>query len=95
LPAFLTRYLRGDKPKSGADGGTRPLKVIDILVGTNTTGLESFRAQLLVLIGDHMNAKRKLINIGSLSPKVEDADLGIGDATIETGLGKRLQKTCW
>jgi hypothetical protein len=39
-----------------------------------------------------MNAKRKLINIGSLSPKVEDADLGIGDATIEMGFGKRLQK---
>jgi hypothetical protein len=68
-----------------------PLEVVDLLVGTDATSFESFWTQLLVFVGDHMDAKRKLIGVRSLSSKIEDADLGIGNATIEPRFGKRLQ----
>ena len=58
-----------------------------ILVGTDTGGFESFRGQLLVLVGDHVDAEGEFIDIGTFASQIEDADFGIGDTSIETRLG--------
>ena len=59
----------------------------EVLVGANTGGLERLGGQLLVLVGDQVNAEREVIYVGLLATKVEDADLGIGDTTVEPALG--------
>jgi hypothetical protein len=61
------------------------------LVGANTGGLKSLRAQLFVLVGDQVDAERELIDTSTLAAKVEDADLRVGDTTVETRLGVRLE----
>lgn len=48
------------------------------------------RRELLVLIGDQVDAERELINTGALASKIEDLDLRVGDTTVETRLGVRL-----
>lgn len=58
-----------------------------VLVGANTGGLEGLRAQLLVLIGDHVDAEGEVIDGSLLATEIEDADLGVGDTTVEPGLG--------
>jgi len=40
-----------------------------------------------------MDAQGEFINVGALAAKVEDADLGIGNTTIEAGFGVWLKKT--
>lgn len=62
-----------------------------VLVGANTGGLEGLRAQLLVLVGDHVDAEREVIDSSLLATKIEDADLGVGDTTVEPGLGVGLE----
>lgn len=64
----------------------------DSLVGANTGGFESLRAQLFVLVGDHVDAEREVVDIGTLATEIEDANLGVGDTTVETRLGVRLEK---
>ena len=59
----------------------------EVLVGANTGGLERLGGQLLVLVGDQVNAEREVVYVGLLATKVEDADLGIGDTTVEPALG--------
>jgi len=59
----------------------------EVLVGANTGGLESLRGQLLVLVGDQVNAEREVVYVGLLATEVEDADLGIGYTTVEPALG--------
>lgn len=74
-----------------------------ILVGADTARFESFGAELLVLIGDEVNAKREVIDTGLLFAKIEDTDLGVRYTTTESGLGVRLVLTvtvaemirCW
>jgi hypothetical protein len=61
-----------------------------VLVGANTGGLESLRAQLFVLVGDHVDAQREVIDLRTLSAKIEDSNLRVGDTTVEAGLGVRL-----
>lgn len=61
--------------------------MVNLLVGANAGGFEGFRAQLFVLVGDHVNAKRELIDIGTLSSEIEDTDLGVRYATVESRLG--------
>ena len=34
-----------------------------------------------------MNAEGKFIDVGTLAAEIEDADFGIGDTTVEAGLG--------
>ena len=63
----------------------------EVLVGANTGGLEGLGAQLLILGGNEVNAEREVVNIGALSAKIEDSDLGVGDTTVEPGLGIRLE----
>ena len=38
-----------------------------LLVGANASSFESFRAQLFVFVGDHVHAKRKFVDIGTLT----------------------------
>jgi len=62
----------------------------EVLVGANTGGLERLRGQLLVLVGDQVDAEREVVYVGLLATKVEDADLGIGNTTVEPALGVGL-----
>jgi hypothetical protein len=59
----------------------------EVLVGANTGGLERLRGQLLVLVGDQVDAEREVVYVGLLATKVEDTDLGIGNTTVEPALG--------
>lgn len=62
-----------------------------VLVGANTGGFESLGAQLLILVGDEVDAERELVDVGALTTEVEDANLGVGDTTVEAGLGVGLK----
>ena len=59
----------------------------DILIGADAGGFEGFRGQLLVLVGDHVDAEGKFIDIGTLATQIEYADFGIGDTAVEARLG--------
>lgn len=64
----------------------------EVLVGANTGGLEGLGAQLLILVGDEVNAEREVVDGSTLATKIEDANLGVGDTTVEARLGVRLQE---
>ena len=64
----------------------------EVLVGANTGGLEGLGAQLLILVGDEVDAEREVVDVGALAAKIEDADLGVGDTTVVPRLGVRLRK---
>ena len=59
----------------------------NVLVGANTGCLEGFRRKLLVFVGDHVDAERKFVDVGTLAPQVENSDFGVRDTTVEAGLG--------
>jgi hypothetical protein len=58
-----------------------------LLVCADSGRFESLRTQLFVLVGNHMDTKRKFVNICTLATKVEDSDLWIGNTAVETTLG--------
>lgn len=62
----------------------------EVLVGANTGGLEGLGTQLLILVGDEVDAEREVVDVGALSAQIEDADLGVGDTTVEPRLRIRL-----
>lgn len=64
----------------------------EVLVGANTGSLQGLGAQLLILVGNEMDAEREVIDVGALSAKIEDANLGVGDTTVEAGLRIRLKE---
>ena len=64
-----------------------------VLVGANSSSLESLGAQLFVLVGDHVNAEGKFIDICTLATEVEDTDLRIGYTTVESGFWIWLEKS--
>jgi hypothetical protein len=59
----------------------------EVLVGANTGGLESLGGQLLVLVGDQVDAEGEVVDAGLLATEIEDADLGVGYTTVEPALG--------
>merc|ERR1719319_2138240 len=61
-----------------------------VLVAANTGGLKSLGRELLEFIRDEMNSQRKHVNSGPLAAQIVNTDLGVGDTTVETGLGVRL-----
>ena len=61
-----------------------------LLVRTDTGSLESFGGKLFIFVGDHVDAEREFVDVGTLAAEIEDTDLGIGDATVEAGFGVRL-----
>lgn len=62
----------------------------DVLVGANTGSLEGLRGDLLILVGDEVNAEGELVDVGLLATEIEDANLGVGDTTVEARLRVRL-----
>lgn len=77
----------------GADAQVETLlaAVLDeVLVGANTGGLEGLGAQLLILVGDEVDAEREVVDVGTLAAEIEDANLGVGYTTVEARLGVRL-----
>lgn len=62
----------------------------EVLVGADTRGLKGLGAQLLILVGNEMDAEREVVDAGTFATKVEDANLGVGDTTVIPGLGERL-----
>lgn len=65
----------------------------EVLVGANTGGLKGLRAQLLILVGDEVDAEGEVVNGSTLAAKIEDANLGVGNTTVEARLGVRLRET--
>ena len=63
---------------------------VSYLVATDACSLQSLGGQLLVLIGNKVNAQRELVDAGLLATEIVDPDLGIGDTTAEPRLGVRL-----
>jgi hypothetical protein len=61
------------------------------LVGANTGSFQSLGAQLFIFVGDQVDAEGKLVNIRTLSAKIEDSDLRIGNTAVEAGLGVGLE----
>jgi hypothetical protein len=58
-----------------------------VLVGANTGGLESLGGQLLVLVGDKVDAQGEIVDVGALAAEIEDADLRVRYTTVEPALG--------
>lgn len=58
-----------------------------VLVGANTGGLERLRGQLLVLVGDQVDAEREVVHVGALAAEIEDTDLGVRYTAVEPALG--------
>jgi hypothetical protein len=58
-----------------------------VLVGANTGGLKSLGGQLLVLVGDEVDAEGEIVDVGALAAEIEDADLGVRYTTVEPALG--------
>jgi len=72
----------------------------EVLVGANTGGFKSLGTQLLILVGDEMDAERELVDVGTLAAEIENADLGVGHTTVEPRLRVRLVlavavASCW
>jgi hypothetical protein len=62
----------------------------NVLVGTDTSGFQSFRRDLLLFVREQVDGQRELIDIGLFATQVKDTDLGVRDTTTESGLGVRL-----
>jgi hypothetical protein len=62
----------------------------EVLVGANAGGLESLGAQLLILVGDEVDAQREVVDGGTLAAEIEDANLGVRHTTVEPRLRVRL-----
>ena len=61
-----------------------------VLVGANTGSLEGLGGDLLILVGDEVNAEGELVDVGLLATEIEDANLGVGYTTVEARLRVRL-----
>lgn len=62
-----------------------------VLVGADTGSLEGFRAQLLILVGDQVDAEGELVDVRTLAAEIEDANLRVWHTTVEAGLWVRLR----
>lgn len=79
--------LEIERPRSERE---KRMKTDDVLVGTNTGSLEGLGGQLLILVGNEVNTVGEVVNGSLLTTEIEDTDLGIGDTTVEAGLGVGL-----
>jgi hypothetical protein len=62
----------------------------DVLVGTDSGSLKSLGRQLLSLVGNEMDTQREVVDVGSLSTKIVDSDLGVGHGSVVSRLGEGL-----
>ena len=53
--------------------GVLATRLDHVLVGANTGGFKSLGTQLLVLVGDEVDAERELIDTSTLAAKIEDS----------------------
>jgi len=58
-----------------------------VLVRTDTGGFQGLGGELFILIRDHVDAERELINARLLATQVVDTNLRIGDTPAKPGLG--------
>lgn len=78
----------------GADAQVETLLAGDlgeVLVGANASGLEGLGGQLLILVGDEVDAEGEVIDVGTLATEIENPNLGVGHTTVEPRLGVRLR----
>lgn len=61
-----------------------------VLVGADTGGLEGLGTQLLILVGDEVDAEREVVNVRTLATQVKDTNLGVGYTTVKPRLGVGL-----
>ena len=66
-------------------------KLDEIFVGADTGGLEGLGAQLLILVRHQVDAQGEIVDGGTLSAEVEDANLGVRHTTVEPRLRIRLE----
>jgi len=65
----------------------------DILVGANTSSLESLARELLVLVRNKVATKGEVIDGSTFAAQVENTDLGVGNTTVIARFGVRLVLT--
>jgi len=58
-----------------------------VLVGANTRSFEGLGGELFILVGDHVDAERELIDARLFTTQVVNTDLGIGDTPAKPRLG--------
>jgi len=61
-----------------------------VLVGADTGGFQGLSRELFILIGDHVDAERELINASLLTTQVVNTNFGIGDTPAKPGLRVRF-----
>jgi len=61
-----------------------------VLVGANTGGFQGLGGELFVLVGDHVDAKRELIDARSFTTQIVNTNLRIGDTPAKPRLGVRF-----
>jgi hypothetical protein len=59
---------------------------LHVFVGSDTGSFKSFRGDLLLLVGNKMDAHWELIPTGLLRSSVIDSDFGVRHSTIEARL---------
>lgn len=65
----------------------------DVLVGTDTSGFQSLRRQLLNLVRDQVDTQGEVIDGSLLSTQVVDSDLRVWDGSVVSRLWVRLVLT--
>jgi len=61
-----------------------------VLVGANTGGFQGLGGELFVLVGDHVDAKRELVDARSFTTQIVNTNLRIGDTPAKPRLGVRF-----
>jgi len=61
-------------------------KLYHILVGADTSGFQGLGGELFILVGDHVDAERELIDTRPFTTQVVDTDLRIGDTPAKPRL---------
>ena len=62
--------------------GVLATRLDHVLVGANTGGFKSLGTQLLVLVGDEVDAERELIDTSTLAAEIEDANLRLSSPSV-------------
>ena len=62
----------------------------DVLVASDTSGLQGLGGQLLELVRHKVDAERELTDRGTLTAQVERTDLGVRNGTVVTALREGL-----
>jgi hypothetical protein len=89
----MTRLVHSSTPRSFSIHTISPYLFevqCNSLVGANTGSLKSLGTQLLILVGDQVDAERELVDVGTLTTEIKDTNLWVWDTTVETGLWVRL-----